>query len=144
MMLLFLQEPVQAPAAAPSVIVGLTDDQEVVVQNPEFSGFIESRPEGSVLLFRQDKFRGEILLSTIERIDFGYQRNQPFPLTVTLRNGQRLEVQANRRDFLTIKGSTDFGTVTINHPDPISAALRITTRWPNREEDLTIRYVQFR
>src|SRR5688572_28203616 len=103
MMMLFLQDPVPAldpPVPAAAVVVGLTDDQQIVVENPQFSGFMESRQEGSVLMFRQDKFRGEILLSAIQRIDFGYQPDIPFLLTVTLKNGQKLEVEANRREFL--------------------------------------------
>jgi hypothetical protein len=148
LILLFLQAPAptSAPATqvAPAVVIGLIDEQQLVVENPEFLGFIESRPEGSVLMFRQEKFRGEILLSAVQRIDIGYRKGEPFPLTVTLKNGQKLEVQANRRDFVTIKGRTEFGTITINHPEPVSTTVKITTRRPDRQNDLTIRYLEFR
>lgn len=112
--------------------------------NPQFSGFIESRPDGSVLMFRQEKLRGEIQLSTIQRIDIGYTKGGGFPLTVTLKNGQKLEVEANRREFLTIKGKTEFGTITINHPDPITRSVSVIDRKPDRTKDLTIRYLEFR
>lgn len=144
LILLFFLSPPQTTTATPVVGVGLTNAQEVVVQNPQFSGFIESRPDGSVLMFRQEKLRGEIMLSTIQRIDIGYTKGAGFPLTVTLKNGQKLEVEANRREFLTIKGKTEFGTITINHPDPISAPVSVIDRKPDRTKDLTIRYLEFR
>jgi len=82
-------------------------------------------------------------IKTISRIDFGrYIKGKPFPMTVTLRNGEKLQVESERRDFVTLKGKTDFGTVTINHPDPISTPLRLTTRKPNRKKDLTIQYLE--
>ncbi len=142
-LMLFLT-PAQTPAAASVVGVGLTNAQEVVVQNPQFSGFIESRPDGSVLMFRQEKIRGEILLSTIQRIDLSYTKDGVFPLTVTLKNGEKLEVEANRRDFLTIRGRTELGSITINHPDPITAAVGFLNRNRDRTKDLTIRYLEFR
>jgi hypothetical protein len=42
-----------------------------------------------------------------------------------------------------IRGKTDFGTVTIKHPDPLSTALRITNRSPDRKNDVTIQYLEF-
>jgi len=42
-----------------------------------------------------------------------------------------------------VRGKTDFGIVTIKHPDPLSVPLRITTRSPNRKNNLTIQYLEF-
>ena len=133
----------QVPAA-PTVIVGLDDGQQLVVQGPEFSGFIEGRNGEAVLMYRQENFHGEMPMRTISRIDFGeYRRGQPFAMTVTLRNGRKLQVQSDRRDFVTVKGTTEFGTVTVNHPDPVTSPVRLTTRRPNRINDLTIQYLEF-
>ena len=132
----------QTPGAG--VVVGLDDGQKLVVENPEFSGFIEGRNRDAVLVYRQQKFHGQIPLNTVSRIDFGkYEKGKPFPLTVTLRNGQKLEVQPERTDFVLVKGKTDFGNVTIKHPDPLSAPLKLSTKKPNRKNDLTIQYLEF-
>jgi len=132
----------QTPGAA--VVVGLDDGQKLVVENPEFSGFIEGRSREAVLAYRKEKFHGEIPLNTIQRIYFGkYKKGKPFPLTVTLKNGQKLEVQSERRDFVAVKGKTDFGIVTIKHPDPLSSPLKLSTKKPNRKDDLTIQYLEF-
>ena len=48
-----------------------------------------------------------------------------------------------RRDFLTIRGKTDFGTVTIKHPDPVSSLVKLVTGKPNRKKGLTIQYLEF-
>jgi hypothetical protein len=133
----------QAPAI-PTVIVGLDDGQQLVIQNPEFSGFIEGRDVETVLMYRQENFHGELPLRTISRIEFGeYRSGQPFAMTVTLKNGQKLQVVSERRDFVTLKGITEFGTVTINHPDPVASPVRLSTRKPNRKNDLTIQYLEF-
>ena len=126
-----------------TVIVGLSDGQQLSVENPQFIGFIESREGAAVLFYRQQNFQGELSVSSVQRIDFGYRRGSPFPLTVTLRNGQKLEVQSAKRDFVMVKGTTDNGLVTVKHPDPISTSLTISTRRPNREDDLTIQYLEF-
>ena len=100
----------QTPGAA--VVVGLDDGQTLVVENPEFSGFIEGRSREAVLVYRKEKFHGEIPVNTISRIDFSkYKKGKPFPLMVTLKNGQKLEVQSERRDFVVVKGKTDTGFV---------------------------------
>ena len=97
----------------------------------------------AVLMYRQQNFHGEMPLKTISRIEFGeYKKGKPFPMTVTLRNGQKLEVQSERRDFVTLKGKTDFGTVTIKHPDPTSAPVKLSTKKPNRKKDLSIHYLE--
>ena len=81
---------------------------------------------------------------TIAKIEFGpYRKDKPFSLKVTLRNGDQLDVETERRDFVSIKGRTEFGTVTIKHPDPISATVRLSTKKPNRKKDLTIQYLEF-
>ena len=109
----------QTPVPAPMVIVGLIDDQKLVIENPKFSGFIETRDNDAVLLYRHEKFRGDLSIRSILRIDFGeYKENKPFLLTITLRNGQKLEVQSERKDYLMVQGKTDVGNVTIRHPDP--------------------------
>src|SRR6266581_2170049 len=134
---LLLQTPGQ------KVVVGLNDGRQLAVENPEFLGFIQGRNGDAVLMYRQDRVHGEMPMSTVSRIDFGpYKKGKPFPMTVTLRNGQKLEVQSERRDFVTVKGKTDFGTVTVKHPDPISAPVKLSTRKPDRKKDLTIHYLE--
>jgi hypothetical protein len=141
-LLLFLA---QTSVSVPNVIVGLVDGQKLVVESPQFSGFIETREPGEAfLLYRQDKFRGEVSLTSVARIDFGeYRRDQPFTLTLTLKSGQKLEVVSDRRDFVTVKGRTEIGTITVKHPDPISSEVRLSTSKPNRSDDLTILYLEF-
>ena len=132
----------QAPAQ--TIIVGLVDGQQLVLENPDFSGFIETRASDAVLMYRQEKFQGEMSLRSVSRIDFGeYQKGKPFSVTVTLRNGQKIEVQT-RRGFLMLKGRTDLGTVTIKHPDPLSTPPKLGTRKPNRQSDLTIQFLEIR
>src|SRR6267378_2596001 len=151
LMLLFQtpQPPVQQvatvqAAAGQTVIVGLDDGMKVTVQSPEFSGFIDGRSGDAVLMYRERNFHGEMPLKTISRIDFGpYKRGKPFPMTVTLRNGDQLEVESERRDFVEIKGKSEFGLVTIKHPDPVSVPVKLTTRKPDRKKDLTIQYLEF-
>ena len=136
---LLLQTPVK-----PLVVVGLVDGQQLAVEDPQYSGFIESRDSGDpVLLYRQRNFRGEMKLSTIQRIDLTYQKGKPFLLAVTLKNGKKVDVESDRRSFVMIKGATDTGSVTIKNPDPISSTLRLTTKKPNRTNDLTIQYLEF-
>ena len=126
-----------------TVVVGLSDGQQLAIENPQFSGFIESRENQAVLLYRQAKFHGELSLDSVRRIDFGYKEGKPFPLTVTLKNGEKLEVQSEKRDFVVLKGMTDGGPVVLKHPDPISTPIHISTRKPNRKDDLTIVYLEF-
>jgi hypothetical protein len=127
-----------------TVIVGLGDGMRVVVETPDFSGFIEGKGSDAVLLYHEKTFHGEMPLKTISRIDFGpYKKGRAFQLKLTLRNGDELNVESERRDFVTIKGKTDLGTVTINHPDLQSAPLRLTTRTPNKKKGLTIQYLEF-
>jgi hypothetical protein len=134
----------QVPPAPSRVIVGLVDGQQLLVQVPHFSGFIETRGTDAGLKYRQDKFHGDLDLASVARIDFDeYQRGKPFHLTVTLRNGQTIQVQSEGPKFLLVKGRTDVGTVTIKHPDPVSSVVKITTRAPNRKRNLTITYLDF-
>ncbi len=132
----------QAPA--PRVVVGLLDQQQVVVENPRFSGFIQTRGDDAVLMYRQEKFHGELSVQSISRVDFGeYRKGKPVRLTITLKNGQKLEVESERKDVLMVQGRTDFGTVTIKHPDPLSSPVKLAGRKPNRKDDLTIAYLEF-
>ena len=131
-------------AEAPRVIVGLIDGQQLVVENPQFVGFIETRGDDAGLRYRQASFHGTLSVTSIARVDFvRYERNRPFILTITLKNGQKIDVESEGPRFLTVKGNTDVGTVTINHPDPISPQLRIRTKSPNRNDDLRIAYLEF-
>jgi hypothetical protein len=140
---LFVQPQVQ-PQAAVRVVVGLTNGQQVVIVNPQFSGFIHGRNADVVLRYRQEMLQGQMPSSTISRIDFGqYKRGEPFPMTVTLRNGQKLEVVSERQDFVTITGLTDVGVVTIKHPNPNSTPLRLSKNKADRKNDLTIQYLEF-
>src|SRR5262245_54550304 len=103
----------QAPATGTRVIVGLVDGQQLLVEDPQFTGFIETRGTEAALKYRQQTFRGELDLESISRVDFAeYRRGEPFHLIVTLRNGQRIQVQSQGPKFLVIKGRTDVGTVT--------------------------------
>ncbi len=131
-------------AAGQTVIVGLDDGMIVKVENPEFTGFIDGRSGDAVLMYRERNFHGEMPLKTISRIEFGpYKRGRPFPMKVTLRNGDQLDVESERRDFVEIRGKSEFGTVTIKHPDPVSVPVKLTTRKPDRKKDLTIQYLEF-
>jgi len=134
----------QAPPKPSVVVVGLLDGQQVSIQDPHYTGFIETRDTGdAVLMYREKTFHGEIQLSLVQRIDFKYRRGIPFDLGVTLTNGQKLEVQSDRRNFVMLKGSTDTGTITIKNPDPISPVVRLSTKSPNRKHELTIQYLEF-
>ena len=130
--------------AGQTVVIGFQDGMKVTVGNSEFSGFIEGRSGDAVLSYREGSVHGEMPVRTIDKIEFGpYRRDKPFSLKVTLRNGDQFDVETERRDFLSIKGRTDLGMVTIKHPDPISATLRLSTKKPNRKKDLTIQYLEF-
>jgi len=131
-------------ATGQTVVIGFQDGMKVTVGNPEFSGFIEGRSGDALLSYRQGSVHGEMPVRTIDKIEFGpYRRDKPFSLKVTLRNGDQLNVETERRDFVSIKGRTDLGLVTIKHPDPISATVRLSTKRPNRKKDLTIQYLEF-
>jgi hypothetical protein len=131
----------QAPQ---TVIVGLDDGMKVTVDTPDFSGFIEGKGADAVLLYHEKTFHGEMPVKTIARIEFGpYKKGKPFQLKVTLRSGDELNVESERRDFVTIRGKTDFGVITIKDPDPLAAPLKLTTGKPNRKKSLTIQYLEF-
>jgi len=141
-LILLLQ--LQAPAPAPRVIVGFVDGQQLLVEDPQFSGFIETRGAEAGLKYRRDTFRGDLDVKSISRIDFGeYRAGEPFRLIVTLTSGQRVQVQSEGPKFLMVKGRTDVGTVMIKHPDPISSPVRLSTKRQNRRRDLTITYLEF-
>jgi hypothetical protein len=134
----------QAPAPVSKVVVGLINGQQVVVEDPEFTGFIHGRSLDSVLFYRHQPVHGVMPTRTIARIDFGeYKKGQPVTLMLTLRNGQKLEVQTERNQFLMLRGNTELGTVIIKHPDPLSGPTRLTTNKPDRKDDLTIQYLEF-
>jgi hypothetical protein len=152
LLVLLLQTPQLPPLPAPpvsstaglTVVVGLNDGMKLTVQDPEFSGFIEGRSGDAVLMYREKDFHGEMPLKTVSRIEFGsYRRGKPFPMKVMLRSGEELTVESERRDFMTIRGRTDFGIITVRHPDPVSVPVTLTTRKPNRKKDLTIQYLEF-
>ena len=141
--ILFLMLTLQTPPGQ-NVIVGLADGQRLVVENPEFAGFIEGRNGDAVLMYRQANFHGEMPMKVVSKIEFGeYKKGGPIAMTVTLRNGQELDVVAERRDHVALKGKTEFGTVTIKHPDPLSSPIGINSKKANRKKDLTIRYLEF-
>ena len=129
---------------APTVIVGLVDNRQLVVEDPQFSGFIKMRDNDAVLMYRQKSLHAELSVKSISRVDFGeYKKGGPFQLTITLRNGQKLEVQSERRDVLMVQGRSDGGTVTVKHPDPLSSVVKITTQKTDRKDGLTIAYLEF-
>ena len=141
---LFLALILQAPTAGHEIVVGLLNGQQVLVQEPEFSGFIEGRNGDALLIYREGHVRGEMPLKNVSRIDIGpYEKGRPYLLmTVTLRNGQVLELESARHAFVTVRGKTELGAVTINHPDPISAPVQLRTKPANRKKDLTIQYLE--
>jgi hypothetical protein len=143
-----LQTPAQTtPAPVPAtskVLVGLTNGEQLLVEDPEFSGFIQGRNGEAMLLYRRAKFHGEMPANVISRIDFvKYRPGKPFVLIVSLKNGQRIEVESEYRSYVTLSGKTDAGTVLIKHPDPISGPLKLSTHPQNRNDDLTIQYLEF-
>jgi hypothetical protein len=141
LLLLFLQAPA---VAGPTVVVGLKDGTNVTIGNPEFSGFIDGRGVDAVLSYHEGDLHGEMPLTTISRIEFGpYKKGHPFLMKVTLCNGDQRTLESEHHNFVTIKGRTDFGNVTIKHPDPVAVPLKITTKKPNRKRDLTIQYLEF-
>ena len=128
-----------------TVLVGLTNGEEVTLTDAQFTGFIQAREDGRIVLrYQTGAQHGALFADSISRIDFGYRRGQPFPLTVTLRSGQTLQIASDHRNFLRLRGRTDNGEVTISHPDPLSSPIRLTTRAANRSDDLTIRFLEFR
>jgi hypothetical protein len=139
----FLAVLVQAPAPAPTVVVGLNDGRQIVLENPEFTGFIYGRGPDALVIYRDNKTHGTSPVSAIARIDFHEYKRGPFPITITLKNGQRIEAFSERSNFVTVKGNNGAGTVFIKHPDPIATTLRIRTTPPNRKNDLTIQYLEF-
>jgi hypothetical protein len=132
----------QAPSTT-TVVVGLKDGQKLALNNPRFTGFIESRDGVSVLLYRQKEFHGELKLDALQRVDFTYHRGKPYTLGLTLRDGHKLEVESDKRDFVILRGETDTGTITIKNPDPVSGTVRLSTSAENRKHDLTIQYLEF-
>jgi hypothetical protein len=141
---LLLQAPtLQTPPTGQKVLVGLRGGQELLLQDPEYTGFIQGRNGDAVLMYHQADFHGEMPLKTIARIEFGpYKKGQPFAMTITLVNGEVLEAQSERRDFVSLRGKTDFGTVMIRQPDPISVPVKLTARKADRKKDLTIQYLE--
>jgi hypothetical protein len=74
---------------AQKVIVGMDDGSRLVLENPEFSGFIHGRSSEAVLTYRKAKFHGQVAMGAVARIEFGtYRKGMPFALTVTFRSGQ--------------------------------------------------------
>ncbi len=139
-----LQAPSAPPAPPQPVVAGLNDGVQLRFRNSEFSGFIDGLNGDAVLLYRKEKFHGALSVKNVSRIDFSeYREGRPFSLTVTLKNGQKLEVEAEHRDYVTLKGDTDIGLVTIKHPDPTSSVVKLTKKKPNRRKDLTIQYLEF-
>lgn len=140
---LFLVLLLQAPAPGQKIIVGLKDGQELMMQDPEYTGFIDGHSGDAVLMYHQGDFHGEMPLKTVARIEFGpYRKGRPFSMTVTLKSGQTIQVESERRDFLSLRGKTDFGVVTIKQPDPESSPVGLTTSKRNRKKDLTIQYLE--
>src|SRR5690349_9034164 len=126
----------QTPGAGRQVIVGLLNGQQVLVQDPEFSGFIEGHNGEALLIYREGPLYGEMPLKNVSRIDIGpYEKGRPYLLmTVTLRDGQMLRLESARHAFISVRGKTEFGAVRINHPDPISAPVKIRTKPANRDK----------
>jgi hypothetical protein len=124
------------------IVVCLENGQQLVLQNPEFNGFIEGKNGDALLIYRQSKYHGQIPLKNIARIEFHPYTRGPFSMKITLADGQTLEVESEGPQFVSVRGRTDFGLVTIKQPDPISAPVKLTTKKPSRKNDLTIQYLE--
>jgi hypothetical protein len=134
----------QQPVVMPKVTVGLLGGQEVTLSGAEFSGFINGPISDAVVIYHQRGVHGQMPVTNISRIEFGaYAKGKPFVLWLTLKNGQKLEVESERHDFVTVSGRTDLGHVRINHPDPLAAPAHLSTKRPDRKHDLTIQYLEF-
>lgn len=143
-LLLVLVLQTQTTAPVQKVVVGLEDGHEITLQDAVFTGFIEGHGGEALLTYREGSIHGEVPVKNVSRIEFRpYKKGKPFSLTVTLRNGQVLEVEAEHRDYVSLRGATDAGVVTIKQPDPISGPVEVTTKKPNRKKDLTIQYLEF-
>ena len=128
-----------------TVLVGLSNGEEVTLTDVQFTGFIQAQEDGRIVLrYQAGDQHGALFTESISRIEFGYRRGEPFPLTVTLRSGQTLQLASDHRNFLRLRGKTENGEITISHPDPISTPIHVTTRAANRRDDLTIRFLEFR
>jgi hypothetical protein len=143
---LFVIALLQQPPAAtmPRVTICLLDGKQVTISGAEFSGFIDGPISQAVLTYREKGVHGQMPVAIISKIEFGpYAKGKPFLLSLTLKNGQRLQVESERHDFLTVAGNTDLGLVRIKHPDPLVGPVRLNTKRPDRKHDLTIQYLEF-
>ena len=138
-----LPAPIPVITAPPVVVVGLVDGQQLAITNPRFTGFIRSEEKQTLLLYRQKNFHGTLNVLAIQRIDLGYDPRVPFPMKVTMKNGEILNAQSDQQIFVTVTGTTDTGTLTVKHPDPISTVLKVSESYPNRKNELTIQYLDF-
>src|SRR5262245_56026657 len=76
---LFLVLLFQTPQPTQTVLVGLADGQRIVMQDPDFTGFIQGHAADAVLIYQHPGFHGEMPLSKISRIEFGlYKKGEPF------------------------------------------------------------------
>ena len=119
--------------------------KKLSIENPKFNGFIRGQDGEIVLAYRQNHVHG---LMPDERhfenrVRLLRQRHRPFPMTVTLRNGQKARGRRDGSNYVTVNGDTDIGTVRIKHPDPISTPLRLSNDIPNRRKHLSIQYLEF-
>jgi hypothetical protein len=138
---LLLQAPVPAP---PMKVVVMTGGQQVVIESPEFTGFIQGRSADAVLIYRQQTVHGRMPVGLIAKIELGeYRKGRPVAMTVTLKDGQSLKLESYQQEFLILRGKTELGTITIKHPDPVSAPLRLSSKPSDRKRDLTIQYLEF-
>ena len=141
---LFLVFLMQTQPPADRVVVGLLGGREIVLENPDFSGFIQGHNGDALLTYRQDKLHGQIPVKNISRIDFTeYIKGEPFFLRLTLKDGQKLDVLSQRQPFVIVRGNSSIGVVTVKHPDPAAGVLRLTTHPTSRAKDLTIQYLEF-
>src|SRR6476469_6248513 len=107
---LFLLLMLQTPTVGQRVVVGFLNGQQVLVEDPDFSGFIEGHNGNAMLRYRQAHVHGEMPLKDISRIEFGpYKKGAPFSMLVTLRNGQMLQLESERHNYISLRGKTDLG-----------------------------------
>jgi len=109
----------QQPPPVEQVVVGMLDGSQVTIANPEFTGFIQGHFPDAVLIYRLQSVHGQMPLKTISKLEFGpYEKGRPFAITVTLKNGEKLQVESERHDYITLAGKTNLGLVRIKQPGP--------------------------
>jgi len=109
----------QQPAPVEQVVVGMLDGSQVTIRQSEFTGFIQGHFPDAVLIYRLQSVPWTDAPENISKLEFGpYEKGRPFAITVTLKNGEKLQVESERHDYITLAGKTNLGLVRIKAPGP--------------------------